>query len=220
MAEQLAREQLARHGGAVDGSERLALAAAVAGVVDGVGEALLAGAGLAEDEDRHVAKGGPLGAADGQSDGRAVATDSLEAGDLLRGAGGDTLVVWIKASCPTCQLAMPFVERIHQAVATAGRHRVIVVCQDPPAEIAAFRVAFACPTVPVLSESEPYAAADQYGITNVPTMFLVGDDGRIKCSDVGFAKAGLEGLLTRLAGSGHSLFTDAEDEALPALRPG
>ena len=55
VAEQLALEHVARHGGAVEGDERFR--GAVGGAVDGAGENLLAGAALAGDEDADVGVG-------------------------------------------------------------------------------------------------------------------------------------------------------------------
>jgi thiol-disulfide isomerase/thioredoxin len=137
----------------------------------------------------------------------------------LMARGGETLLVWMKTTCPTCQLALPFLERIHARIAARGDRRVVVISQDPPADIARFRVEFGCPTVPVLSEPEPYEAADRYGVTNLPTLFLVAAGGKVKGADVGFNRQNLEDLALRFAGMSE-LFTEQELEELPPLRPG
>ena len=138
----------------------------------------------------------------------------------LTDAGGETLLVWIKLGCPTCQMLMPFVERIHQQLARREDRRVVVVTQDGPTDVPRFRQQFRCATVPILCEAPPYAAADQYGITNTPTLFLLGADRRVLWSTAGFDRQGLEQLLDRLLGRSAELFTADEALALPAFRPG
>jgi len=140
-------------------------------------------------------------------------------GELVAG-GGETLLVWMKTSCPTCRLTLPYIERLHARVAGRDDVRVVVVAQDPPADVAEFRAEHRCPTVPVLCESPPYPVADEFGLTHVPTLFLVGPDGVVRWSDTGFSRQGLEELAARLGAGDEGLFTDAEASSLPAMKPG
>ena len=76
IAEQLALQQAVADGGAVDGHERAV--PAVAGVVDGLGEQLLAGAGLSQDQHGGPGGGIALGDLNGAADGRGVPQNVVE----------------------------------------------------------------------------------------------------------------------------------------------
>ena len=71
--------------------------------------------------------------------------------------------------------------------------------------------------VPIRLEPAPYALAADLGVVAVPTLFLVGSDGRILRTTEGFDRAALEALAAHM-GSEAPLFT-AHDRA-PAFRPG
>jgi hypothetical protein len=116
---------------------------------------------------------------------------------------------------------MPFVERLHARVAGRDDVRVMVVAQDPAADVAEFRTEFGCETVQILCEAPPYGGADEYGLTHVPTLFMVGRDGVITWSDTGFNRQELAGIAERWGvGDGEGLFTAAEAKTVPAMRPG
>jgi peroxiredoxin len=123
---------------------------------------------------------------------------------------GPTLVVFFKISCPTCQLTLPFLERLKSNV------RVVGVSQDDAASTKEFLDYFKI-TFPVLIDpgGDRYSVSGAYGLTNVPSMFLIGKDGRISWALNGFHRGDLEVLASRL---GAVLFT-AEDR-VPAMKPG
>jgi hypothetical protein len=85
VAEQRGLDQLARDGAAVDGDE---LAGATTGGVDRAGQELLAGAGLALDQDRHVPARGPGGLVEDPGHDRAAVDDVGEGRELGRRADG------------------------------------------------------------------------------------------------------------------------------------
>lgn len=59
-----------------------------------------------------------------QIDGKSCAVGA-ENGD------GPVLLAFFSVDCPTCQLTMPYIDRLADAVASSGG-RVIAVSQDPP----------------------------------------------------------------------------------------
>jgi peroxiredoxin len=91
--------------------------------------------------------------------------------DLL--AGGPVLLAFFKISCPVCQLLVPHLERIHQA----GTLPIYGVSQNLAGATEEFNRAFGV-SFPVLLDPEyRFPASNAFGITHVPTLFLVEADG-------------------------------------------
>ncbi|HWC97598.1 MAG TPA: TlpA disulfide reductase family protein [Candidatus Sulfopaludibacter sp.] len=106
-------------------------------------------------------------------------------------AGKAALVVFFKITCPVCQLTLPYLNRLHQA----GTLAVYGVSQNEPDDtrefIDEFQIEF-----PVVYDSEEagYPASNEYRISSVPTMFLIGADGRITSAMEGWNKKDMERL--------------------------
>jgi len=118
-------------------------------------------------------------------------------------AGGPVLLAVYKASCPTCQLTLPFLTRLE-----GGPFRVYAVSQDSPATAERFAREFDAP-LPVLfdREQDNYPASNAWGVTHVPTMFLIEPGARVTWSSVGFFKRELEELAAR---AGREIFRPGE----------
>ncbi len=123
---------------------------------------------------------------------------------------GPTLYAFFKTTCPTCVLTWPYLERV-RALSVGGALRVIAVSQDDPAVTRAFNDRLGS-HVDTVYDPRPWRASDAVGLTNVPTLFLVGDDGRIRDTVVGFQKKKLEEL-GRIAAEGTG------QEGTPVFRP-
>ena len=110
--------------------------------------------------------------------------------DQLR-AASPVLLVFFKVSCPTCQYALPFLERIHRE-ADRSRVAMYVVSQDDAEATLEFNAEFGI-TAPTLldPEEESYPASNAFSLTNVPSMFFIEKDGRISWASVGFSKKDL-----------------------------
>jgi len=136
--------------------------------------------------------------------------------DLL--ATGPVLLAFYKGTCPTCQLTFPFLERLHQG-RQSGSPQIIAISQDDAATTEEFRrrnkLTFTMLVDPREDGNMRYPASNAYGITNVPTLFLVEQDGRISQSFAGFEKAELEKLGERF---GVRIFTP--EDRVPVFRPG
>lgn len=106
-------------------------------------------------------------------------------------AGGPTLVAFFKASCPTCQYALPFLERLH-----GGRVQLAAVGQDDARVVKEFGRVYGLEQMQLLRDpgQERYPASNAFGITHVPSMFLVEPDWRISWSSVGFFRGELDSL--------------------------
>jgi peroxiredoxin len=131
-------------------------------------------------------------------------------------ASGDVLIAFFKVSCPTCQYTFPFLERLHKQ-SEARRLRVYGISQDDRQKSAKFAQQFGV-SFPILldSEEEDYTVSNAYGITHVPSLFLIDSGGRIVLTSVGFCKADLEEMAQR----GGTLPLFHRDEKIEAFRAG
>lgn len=110
------------------------------------------------------------------------------------------LLAFFKVSCPTCQYAFPFLERLHKAYGSKGT-RVIGVSQNDARETAAFIKEFGITFPILLDDPRSYAVSNAYGLTNVPSIFWVAQEGEIEVSSVGWVKADFEEINRRMAGA-------------------
>src|ERR1051326_1051419 len=121
------------------------------------------------------------------------------------------VLAFYKASYPTCQLTFPYLQQIHSESPNHSNLRICGVSQDETTETGSFVAQFGI-TFDVLIDEHPYRVSANYGLDFVPSIFLVGMDGKIQLSDYGFSKATLSELAKPL-----QLFSP--DEGLPATRP-
>jgi hypothetical protein len=117
--------------------------------------------------------------------------------------------------CVTTRLTLPFVDRIHRR--RPANVSVIAILQEEADSARELRHDLEL-ALPVLLEADPYPVAAELGLRTVPTVMLVGTDGRILRTSEGFRRDELEAM-AREVGMAGPLFTDA-DAALPARRPG
>jgi len=111
---------------------------------------------------------------------------------------GPVVLAFFKVSCPTCQYAFPFLERLHRAYGSKGV-RLIGVSQNDAKETAAFVKEFGITFPVLLDDPRSYPVSNAYGLTNVPSTFYVAQDGEIEVSSVGWLKADFEELNRRMA---------------------
>ena len=144
--------------------------------------------------------------------------EKLALADAL--ASGPVLLAFFKVSCPTCQFTFPFLQRIYERY-RSGRFTFWAVSQNDAQDTQAFLEKCGA-KFPALLEEPGYAVSNAYGITNVPTIFLISPDGKIQMSSVGFSKADLEKIAAEAAQAGEkkaaSIF--AASENVPEYKPG
>jgi peroxiredoxin len=111
---------------------------------------------------------------------------------------GPVVAAFFKVSCPVCQYALPYLERLHKA---HGDQKITIVgiSQDDLRNTNAFLREYGVTFSTLLDDPKGYAVSNAYGLTNVPTWFLIGQDGEIEISSVGWVKKDLEDLNRKLA---------------------
>jgi len=131
--------------------------------------------------------------------------------------GGETLYAFFKTTCPTSELLWPYLDRIRQ-IAEGRAFRVVGVSQDDPDTARAFQER-AGTEVDVLFDPAPWRASAALDLQSVPTLLLVGADGRTQETVVGFQKGAME-RLARAAAGDRSARLFRRGENVPELRPG
>jgi peroxiredoxin len=113
----------------------------------------------------------------------------------LNGTSRTTPVVaaFFKVGCPTCQYAFPYLERIYKAY-PQDKVRFVGVSQDTNSDTAEFNKRFGVTFPVVLDEMHKYPASNAYGLTNVPSIFMVSPENKVEFSSVGWVKAEIEHL--------------------------
>jgi len=131
--------------------------------------------------------------------------------ELARGA---VMLVFFKVSCPTCQYALPFYERLHKAYRGKGIS-LVGVSQNGAKDTAAFNQEFGVTFPVLLDDMRSYPVSNAYGLTNVPTIFWIAQDGEIEISSVAWVKADFEEINRRMAEAGKiapaAMFSPGED---------
>jgi peroxiredoxin len=143
---------------------------------------------------------------------RAPAVSNLDLAETFR--HGPVVVAFFKVSCPTCQLAFPFLERLHAAGNTGLQF--VGVSQDDDKATAEFAKRYGI-TFPIRLDraAHGYEASNAYGITHVPAIFVVEPDGAISDSWSGFSKTEFEKLAQRA-----SVVLFRADESVPVWKAG
>ncbi|HEV3197331.1 MAG TPA: TlpA disulfide reductase family protein [Bryobacteraceae bacterium] len=115
--------------------------------------------------------------------GEAVLTDLI--------SDGPVLLAFFKVTCPVCQLTFPFLERLH----SAGTLPIYGISQDDPEDTREFNRQFGV-TLPMLLDDEEggFPVSNAFGISSVPTMFLIERDGTISRVIEGWRKKEIEWL--------------------------
>jgi peroxiredoxin len=133
---------------------------------------------------------------------------------------GPVVAAFFKVSCPTCQFTAPFLERIHETYA-GDNFTLWGISQDDATDTREFCNEFDV-DFPILLENPGYALSNRYGISTVPSIFVIGPDGKIQTVSEGFSKADLEGIAAVGAQAKKvkpsPLFKPSEH--VPAVKPG
>lgn len=115
-------------------------------------------------------------------------------------AKGPVVLAFFKVSCPVCQYAFPFIERIYKAY--GGKNVTVVgVSQNPKKDTELFLREFGVTFPVLLDDTHSYPVSNAYGLTNVPTTFWIAQDGEIEVSSVGWSRKEMDLVNSKAAES-------------------
>lgn len=110
---------------------------------------------------------------------------------------GPVLAAFFKITCPVCQFTFPFLQRIYE---TYGDSKVSFwgISQDNGADTEEFLHEFGV-KFPALLDADGYKVTKQYGLANVPSIFFIQPDGKVRAFSTGFTKKDLEAVSAEIA---------------------
>ena len=133
---------------------------------------------------------------------------------------GPVVAAFFKISCPVCQFTFPFLERLYKKYGGDGV-TFLGISQDDARATKEFAREYGV-TFPMVLDEKGYPASNAYGLTNVPTIFLIEPEGAVRVSCMGFDKNDLETIGSELAQRrkipATALFKPGE--SVPAHKPG
>ena len=133
---------------------------------------------------------------------------------------GPVILAFFKVSCPVCQLAFPYLQRLYEHL--EGKANIFGISQNREREAKLFASEYGVRFPVLLDDPDEYGVSNAYGLTNVPTVFLVSRDSEIELSSVGWSRQDMEELNDRLARQlgipARELFQPGEN--VPAFKAG
>jgi thiol-disulfide isomerase/thioredoxin len=108
----------------------------------------------------------------------------------LNPGSGPALVVFFETNCPTCRLAIPYLNKLAQGA------RVIGISQDDDVATNEFTRQLA--TTFAVQRDPGFVLSRAFELTFVPSLFLLNPDGRILQSHFGFDKSALNEIAAQL----------------------
>ncbi|HUK47211.1 MAG TPA: TlpA disulfide reductase family protein [Terriglobales bacterium] len=111
---------------------------------------------------------------------------------------GPVLAVFFKISCPVCQYALPYFERIHKTYGS-GKVSIVGVSQNDKQETGEFIKRYGITFPVLLEDTKSFSVSNAYGLTNVPTAFWIAEDGEIEISSVGWVRQDIEAIARKVA---------------------
>jgi peroxiredoxin len=129
---------------------------------------------------------------------------------------GPVIAAFFKISCPVCQYAFPFLERIYQA---HGSKKVAIVgiSQNNKKDTAVFLKEFGVTFPVLLEDTESFQVSNAYGLTNVPTVFWISPAMTIEISSVGWSRQDIDEINRKAAeaagGNPNPVFAHGEQVA-------
>jgi peroxiredoxin len=116
---------------------------------------------------------------------------------------GPVMLAFFKVSCPTCQYAFPFLQRLFlqrlQEAHASKAFTLVGISQNGKKDTAAFLKEYGITFPVLLDDTSSYPVSNAYGLTNVPTVFWIAPDGEIEISSVGWSRKDVEEFNRRAA---------------------
>lgn len=111
---------------------------------------------------------------------------------------GPVLAIFFKISCPVCQYALPYFERVYKTYGR-GNLSIIGISQNDKKDTAEFTKRYGLSFPMLLDDTKTYPASNAYGLTNVPTAFWISQSGEIEISSVGWSRKDFEEIVKKAA---------------------
>lgn len=137
--------------------------------------------------------------------------------ELVKGPVAMTI---LKQTCPTCRLAMPLLDQAANSIGSKGSSFFFVL-QEMPMIARSCVDEFSIESKVAFDEA-PYPVSEAYGISFVPTTFLISSEREVLAVAESFDRDGLTEIFDHLARSAglETLPLRFEDQGAPVFKPG
>lgn len=111
---------------------------------------------------------------------------------------GPVLAIFFKISCPVCQYALPFYQRIYQ---NYGRENVTIIgiSQNEKSDTAQFIKKYGITFPVLLDDTKTFSVSNAYHLTTVPSAFWISSDGTIEIASLGWVRNDFEEIARKAA---------------------
>lgn len=113
-------------------------------------------------------------------------------------ARGPVLAVFFKNSCPVCQYALPYFERVHKTYGS-GKFSIVGVSENDKKDTAEFLKKYGISFPTLLDDTKSFPASNAFQLTTVPSAFWIAQDGDIEISSVGWSRQEFEKFVSKAA---------------------
>jgi peroxiredoxin len=110
---------------------------------------------------------------------------------------GPVVLSFFKISCPTCQYALPFLERIAQGY-RGQSVTVMGVSQNSREDTKRFQKEYGLSFPIGLDDPANYKVSNAFGLTYTPTTFLIAATGAIEISSEGWSLAEISAINNKI----------------------
>src|SRR5512147_559000 len=124
---------------------------------------------------------------------------------------GTVALAFFKVSCPVCQYAFPYFDRMANLLNGKGL-TFVGVSQDSGVDTKDFAKRFGAHFPIALDDTIRYPVSNAYGLTNVPTVFVVQEDGTISHTIISWSREDMESL--------YAEFRDSQNATAKLFPPG
>lgn len=121
-------------------------------------------------------------------------------------ARGPVLAIFLKISCPVCQYALPYFDRVFKAYG-GKKLKIVGVSQNDKKETAEFIKKFGVTFPVLLDDTKTFPVSNAYGLNTVPTAFWIAEDGEIEISAVSWVRKEFEEIAAKAASVSGSVAT-------------
>ena len=111
---------------------------------------------------------------------------------------GPVLAIFFKISCPVCQYALPYFERVYKT-SGKGKLSIVGISQNDKNDTAEFMKKYGITLPMLLDDTKAFPASNAYQLTTVPTVFWISQDGDIEISSVGWSRQDFEEIVNKVA---------------------
>jgi peroxiredoxin len=110
---------------------------------------------------------------------------------------GPVLVVFFKVSCPVCQYALPFYQRLFKTYGDAAVS-MVAISQNEKSDTAAFLKQYGITFPVLLEDTKSFPVSNAFRLTTVPSAFWISTEGVIEIASISWVRQEFEEITRKV----------------------